>query len=207
MSKWFSEKRASMLAEILKGICILMTFLALLTTVMVLMGRMQIHLYTPETFYNDALLLEKNHEATSRFMFVNLSHLEVHLHTANSGGKIDIVTYLCTVLMGVATVVPMGYAFFKMSRFFGNIAKGSVFSASNASLLLNGGLVLLAGSLLAPLLSLLVLSPIANKLTSNVISISASFNLTALFAGAILLVMAYVFHYGIYLQDEADHTL
>lgn len=207
MARLMNKKRASKLAEMLQGICFFMTGLAILTVVFILIGRMEVRLTTPEGHYADALLLEKDHSVESRFMFANLSDLDIYLNTRFTDGHLDVVTIVGIMIMALATVVPLGYGFYLIGRFFGNVSKGNVFVPSNASLLMRCGGVLVVAALIAPLLNGFAIPAFINLMSANDISVNASINFLALFGGAILLVMAYVFHYGIYLQNEADHTL
>lgn len=207
MGRWLSAKRAHHIAVVLQSVCYLMTFLALLTIVLVLLGRVEVNLTTPAGHYQNALLLEKDHEATTRFLIASLSNQQVYLNMIGTDGSVDIATWLGIALIGTLRVLPIGLCFFWMSRFFGNLSQGRVFIASNADILLYSGGLLVAGGLLVPFLNGLVLPWVINQFSANVLSISANLDMSSLFIGAGLLVMAYVFHYGIYLQDEADHTL
>ncbi|MBP1903750.1 hypothetical protein J2Z32_000362 [Paenibacillus turicensis] len=207
MRKFMTAKRANELARFLQRTCVLMVGLAVIVFLLVLFGRMQLTLITPQGHFADAMLAEKNHNSDSRFGFTNLSDLQIYLRAIATGGEVQVLTYIGIVIMGFMVIIPGAYAFFLMAIFFGNIAKGNVFTSSNASLLLQGGIVLVACSIITPILNAYIIPPIINKFTSNVISTAVGIDFTQLFAGAILLIMAYVFHYGIYLQDEADHTL
>lgn len=207
MLKLISPKHANKIAVFLQSICYLMAALAALTIILVVLGRIEVNLNTPTGFFENALLLEQDHTTDSRFLFISLSDLLIHLNTHSSDGEIAVSTLIGVIFMGLASVAPFGYCFLVMARFFGNIAKGNVFISHNASLLQLSGLVLIASALVLPVLNGYVLPSLINTWSTNVISTSVSVNFTELFTGAVLLVMAYVFHYGLYLQDEADHTI
>jgi hypothetical protein len=207
MNKLVTEKRAMKLANILQSICMVMVTLALILTILILLGRINVSVATPDGYFQNTLLVEKDHNTSSRFMFTNLSYLDIHLNTISSGGTVGIVTYVGVVIMNLLVVLPGAYVFFVMASFFRKIAQKEVFTSSNASLLSRGGIVLLSFAFLTPLFNAYIIPSLIHSLSSNVVSTSVSINFIELFAGAILLVMAYVFHYGIYLQDEADHTL
>lgn len=207
LRRLITAQRATKLARTLQRICVLMVGFAVIIFLLVLFGRMQLTLITPQGQFADALLAEKNHVSDSRFGFTNLTNLQINLNAFATSGEVQILTYVGIVIMGFMVVIPGAYGFYLMAIFFGNIAKGNVFTTPNASLLLQGGIVLVVCSIVTPILNAYIVPPIINKLTSNVISTAVQIDFTQLFAGAILLIMAYVFHYGIYLQDEADHTL
>jgi len=199
-----SEKKAHEIAVILQGICWLMTLFAMTVAVLVLLGRVEVSLTTPAGHYEGVLLLEKDHNVTSRFLFTQISDQKVFLQTE---GTVGFVTWLAISLIGIVRVFPMGFCFFLLTGFFKNISEGKVFVAPNANILLNSAGALIIASLITPILNAFVFPLLINHFTANRLTISVSPNFTGLFFGAVLLVMAYVFHYGIYLQDEADHTL
>lgn len=199
-----SAKNAHRIAVILQSICWLMAFFAMAVVVLVLLGRVEITLSTPTGRYEGALLLENDHNVTSRFLFTKISDQRVFLQT---DGTVGFITWLTISLVGIVRVFPLGFCFFLLTGFFKNISEGKVFEKNNANILMNSGFVLIVASLVTPILNVFVFPALNNHLTANRLSLSVSGNFTELFFGAVLLVMAYVFHYGIYLQDEADHTL
>lgn len=199
-----SEKNARRVAVILQTVCCLAVILALMVAVLVLLGRVELRLSTPQGYFNNALLIEKDHAATSRALIVKLSGHSLFLHIQE---KLDFITWLGIALIGITRVFPMGYCFFVLAGFFKNIAAGEVFVLKNARILLRAGMVLIISSLLIPLLNGFVFLGLINALSANNLSIAINSGLSDLFFGGILLVMSYVFHYGIYLQDEADHTV
>lgn len=207
MRKLMTAERANGLARVLQTVCMLMVVLAVLISVSVLFGRVKVTMSTPEGYYEHALLLEEDHNADFRFLYAGLSDLNIHLDTTATGGEIAIMTYFGIVIMSLSVIIPGAYTFFLMALFFGNIAKGKVFTIANASLLRKGGIILLIGTIIPPIFNAFVIPPLVNYFTANDIGTGTDMSFTQLFAGAILLIMAYVFHYGIYLQDEADHTL
>ena len=203
-----NEKNAHKIAVVLQWICAFMAFLAVIIGVMALLGRLEItFLTTPEGYQGHGLMFEKDHSATTRFFTVRLNNPKINLNTAGSGGEIGFITWLAISLIGIAKVFPMGFAFYLMSKFFKNISETKVFVTENAKLLLKSGTVMALSCFAVPILSTFVLPAMVNNLTANVLRASTSPNMTEIFYGAILIVMAYVFHYGIYLQEEVDYTL
>ena len=207
MQQLLRGKRANTLAQVLQGICYLLVALAVMTMTLVAIGRMQVDMMTPLGYFDHALLIEKDHATNSRFLFASLSDLSIQVNTINADGNVHWLTWLGVAGMGFLTVAPIGYCFYLMARFFGHISRDKVFDAANAKLLLRGGIVLVAAAIAVPLLNGYLLPALINAFTANVISTAVSMNVTSLFVGLVLLVMAYVFNHGLYLQREADYTL
>jgi hypothetical protein len=204
MQYLISEKHAHRMAVILRSVCFLITIFSVLVITLVLLGRVELSMATPDGVYDRALLLEKDHSVTSRFLFTKLSSQTVFLRMH---GNVGFVSWLFISLMGIFRVLPLGLCFFFLSRFFRNISEGRVFFAPNANLLLRCGVLLITSFFLVPIFNGFILPYLHNRFSPNRLTLSVSPDFTALFIGIVLLVMAYVFHYGIYLQDEADHTL
>lgn len=200
-----SERNAQSIAILLQGICYFVTAVALAGAVLVVLGRVEMDITTPSGHYDRALLVEQDREATARFLFTRISEQDVYLtlKTETAG----FFTRLCVALMGLVQAVPAGFCFFFLAGLFRNIAEGRVFVARNAAIFFRSGLILVIASLAGPVLEGLVLPWLINRFTEDRILLSLSVNYTALFFGFVLLVAAYVFHYGIYLQDEVDHTV
>lgn len=200
-------KHASKLAQLLQGLCYFLVGLAVLSVILILFGRMEVDMTLPEGHYSNALLLEKDHSVESRVFLIDLSFLDIHVDTRPADGKTELVTIVGIIIMSLATLAPHGYSFYLIARFFGNVANGNVFVPVNATLLLRCGTVFVAAALIAPILNGFAMPAIINLVTDNHVSTNASIDFISLIGGVAALVMAYVFHYGIYLQNEADHTL
>jgi len=91
--------------------------------------------------------------------------------------------------------------------FFGNVVEERVFVTSNAALLLRTGCVLLAASLIGPLLNAYMVPWLVSVFSANTLSVGVQLDLSQMVFGAVLLVAAYIMYYGIELQDEVDHIL
>lgn len=81
------------------------------------------------------------------------------------------------------------------------------FAAENANRLTNMGVVMLISSFLANVIQATVVFVIISTLNIPNIDVNYSLNLTMLLMGLLLLILAGVFRYGSYLQDEVDSTL
>lgn len=202
-----SEKNAHAIAVLLQYICYVWAFFAAAVMLLILLGRVQLNMTTPTGHYDNALLVEQDHSAASRSLYTPISNQPVFLIIHNADGAVSFATWLGIVLIGAVRVLPLGYCALRFSAFFKNIAANKVFITHNANILLGGGIVLLASALAAPVINGLLFPLLIRLLTSDQLIIPVSVNEGPLFFGAALLIMAYVFHYGIYLQDEADHTL
>lgn len=207
MNKWISEKHANKIAIVLQVICGLLALLAVVTIVLALLGRVQMVISAPGGVYERALLLESDHTVSSRAMFTTFKNTQMRLNTINSGGVVDFVTWFGVALISVGNILPAGLCWLLMNGFFKNIAQGKVFMEDNAKILQRSGQVLGISALVVPLLNGYGFPWMVNTFSSNQLYIGQNIDVTALLVAAILLVMAYVFSYGIYLQDEADHTL
>jgi hypothetical protein len=203
MKFWMTEKRAHNIAVLLQAICVIMLLLAAFTVVLMVLGRIQVSLTTPEGHFERALLAEKDHSVRSRALYYN----PVEDITLQTDSAISPLARIILPLMGLLRVFPFGFVFFQMSRFFANLAVGEVFVRPNAQLLLQSGAVMVIFSVITPILNAFVLPALLDVFTDNELWVAAQANFTSPFFGAVLLVAAYVFHYGIYLQDEADHTI
>ena len=109
-----SEKNARRTAVLLQRICYLIAFLAIISIVLVLLGRMELNLTTPEGHYEHVLLLEKDHNATSRFLSVSLSGQDLFLNTE---GSVGFITWMLISLIGIVKVFPIGFSFFLLAKF------------------------------------------------------------------------------------------
>lgn len=199
-----SDKNARRIAILLQSICFLMTFLVLAVMILVLLGRVEINISSPSGYYERALLLEKDHTVTSRIFLADISDQEVYLHLKEN---VDFITWLSIALIGITRVLPLGLCFFMLAKFFRNISEGKVFEIANAKVLLKSGTVLMIAFFAVPILCKWAFPQLIRIFSENELQLSFSYNFSYLFFGTILLVMAYVFRYGIYLQDEVDHTL
>ena len=202
-----NEKNAHKIAVILQKVCVLYIFLAVFSIVLVLLGRMEIpFMQTPDGNYNNAILFESDHNERIRAFSVRLSSMGMRLYMVESGGKVGFITWLVISMIGIVNVLPMGVCIYMMAKFFKNISESKVFVTGNANILLKGGAVLAVSFVAEPLL-IALLPEIVNSFTANELFLTAEMNFMYLFGGAVLIVMAYVFHYGIYLQEEVDYTL
>jgi len=202
-SFFLSKTTAHHFARCLKIFCYIVFFIGVFASVLILLGRVEVNLAMPEKYFENALLFEKDRAATSRFFFATpFDHLHLSVHD-----KVGFATWLCIALMGLVKILPFTVCSYFMAGFFKNISLDKVFVFSNANILLYNGIILSVSSILHPILNAFLFPSILTLFSKNRISVSTQPDLMGIFMGITLLIAAYVFHYGIYLQDEADHTL
>lgn len=204
LSTLLEKRYAHGFAKALQVLCYLLLVFMLVSAVLMLLGRMQVDLVTPQGRYENAILLEKDHATTTRLMTMRLSEAKLHLEIETGVG---FITWLGVALIGLLRILPLAWCFLLFARFFRNIQEDRVFVPENANLLLRSGIIWLYGVLIWPLLAAFLIPAVVNALSANTLSVSATLNVSGLFVGTILLVSAYIMRYGISLQDEVDHTI
>ncbi len=104
-------------------------------------------------------------------------------------------------------VLPLAFAFWLLSRIFSNIQQGQIFTEQNASYLLGYGLLQIFAAVFVPVIKGLICW-LVNLVSDGQLSVSTGQAMfKTLVPGIGFLVAAYIIHYGVYLQDEVDHTL
>jgi len=206
LSKLVQKKVARRFASALQILCWLMMLLAGLSIVLALLGRVEVALNTPQGYYENALLAAEDPGASTRLFFIKLSGHDIRLTVTVDGG-IGAAAWMGVALLCIIRLAPIGVCFFCMACFFGNVVEERVFVTSNAALLLRTGCVLLAASLIGPLLNAYMVPWLVSVFSANTLSVGVQLDLSQMVFGAVLLVAAYIMYYGIELQDEVDHTL
>jgi hypothetical protein len=96
---------------------------------------------------------------------------------------------------------------FEIKRILKSVLQDNPFKLGNSKNLTVIGAVLIVGSFIIPFLEGKTISAIIRALHINGINFSFSIDGTMLFSGIIVLILAGVFKYGSYLQEEVDSTL
>lgn len=198
-----SDKNARRLITSLRVLCVLTFGFLCVFALLIVLGRVEVNLVLPTGTFERAPLLGRDSEV-SRFLYATIGGHHIRVVALH---PVDWATRLGIALIGLLHVAPIAYCFFTLTRFFTNIGARQVFTSANANLLLRSGCVLASTALVFPLLSAYVIPPLVNLMSTNQLSIGVTFDLSRLFFGIVLLVAAYIFHYGLYLQEEADATL
>ncbi|MCL2409269.1 MAG: DUF2975 domain-containing protein [Oscillospiraceae bacterium] len=124
-----------------------------------------------------------------------------------TNGQFDIATRIGLFVMFAVGSIPQMIGFWVLGRVLGNVRKGSIFTDRNARYLLFFGLVRVLAVVLPFILQLIV--GIANSFSrfSEIQILMRARLFDNAVSGIAFIVAAYIIHYGIHLQDEADHTL
>lgn len=205
ITSFFAKENAGRFASFLKFVSYFACFFFGVSIILILLGRVQMTIVTPTEVYERALLLEQDYGAQSRFLFVDIAGYDL---TLTLQGGVDFVTWLSVALLTLVKMFPMAFCFFFLIRFFGNIEEGRVFVKENGNFLWYNGIALLIATVLGPIMKYFIVPLLMQSFSENILRFSITDNfLTIWFYSAFFLVGSYVFHYGLYLQEEADHTL
>lgn len=205
MDKLASAPLAKGAAQCMRCICYLIMAFFILCLALSCMGRQSFTLHTGGDVYDGAIYAETDHEAQSRMFTVGTKD-DVHVWT-NSEGVVDPRTQAGLCLIHALQIVPLILAYWMLSRVFSNVHSGQIFVQDNARYLLYYGLLQCLVCLVVPWLKML-LCTLINQLSTSRMTLSTGHGLLeALIPGIACVVAAYIIHYGIYLQDEVDHTL
>lgn len=198
-----SEQNAKTTARALKFVCYMAMLFLVFCMIVSAIGRQTFILQTSTGTYDNAIYAEESHDWTSRGLTVYIGD-EIRVTTDQ---KIDFITHVGMSAMYFIAVAPMIICFWLLAKVFDNIGKGYIFTEQNANFLLYYGLIGIVNAFASPFIKLFICY-FANLFTDSKISISTGSNsVTQLFPHVAFLVAAYIIHYGVNLQDEADHTL
>ena len=202
-----NQRTAQKTASFMKVICHLAMVLFTLMLLLSFFGRLQYNLSFQSENYPHAIYAEENHDFTSRSFTVK-SQDDLRVHTTATDGKIALSTYATIVLILSLNIIPLIFAFWFLSKVFGNVSKGDIFIKKNAHYLLYYALIQATVAIVAPFVKLLIVGIANNVLISDRISLGTRSNmLNQLIPSIAIFVAAYIISYGVHLQDEADHTL
>jgi len=123
-------------------------------------------------------------------------------------GKIMIKPFLEDFFGWIAVAALMtAMILFEIKRILKSVIQDNPFKKGNSRNLTVIALVLIIGSCILPFLEARVVSEIIRVLQIANINFSYSVDSTMMFSGIIVLILAGVFQYGNYLQEEVDSTL
>ena len=206
INKLLNQRTAQKTASFMKVICSLVMVLFVLMLLLSFFGRLQYNLSIGNENYPHAIYAEENHDFSSR-SFTVYDQDDLRIRTVTEGGKIELLSYIAITLMFSISIVPMIFAFWFLSKVFGNVAKGEIFTQKNAHYLLYYGMLQATVAVVVPFVKLLIVQ-IANMLVTDRISLATGTNmLNQLIPSIAIFVAAYIISYGVHLQDQADHTL
>ncbi len=203
--KFANEKLAKSAAGAMKAVCYFVIGFYVLCFALGLLGRQTFVLHTKTGSYGRAIYAEEVHSAHSRNMTVSMGD-DIHVWT-DDNDQIEPTVHIGLTLMYAVHVLPMAFAFWLLSRIFSNIQQGQIFTEQNATYLLGYGLLQIFATVFVPVIKGLICW-LVNLVSDGQLSISTGQAMfKTLVPGIGFLVAAYIIHYGVYLQDEVDHTL
>lgn len=203
-SKLINERFAKSASRFMRFVCYAVMLMFVLCLGLSFMGRQSFTLSTNTDYYENAIYAEEDHDPHSRGLTV---HLSDSIHVWSNDDQIDPVIQVGLSLMYAVNTIPLIFAFWFLSRVFGNISDGQIFTQENASYLLYYGVIQFSVALFVPFIKLLICY-LTNLIADGRISIgTGSDMLNNLIPSIAFLVAAYIIHYGTHLQDEVDHTL
>lgn len=149
------------------------------------------------------------------FNMANLEHINIQftniMYEINGGfftGIANVKNLL--LLLGLVGLVNLGFVQFimiELKKLVASVREEMPFKASNAMILRNMGIVFLIASVVVSLANAWLMMTAINTFDVYQATINFSINLQYLFMGVLVLILAYVFSYGSFLQEEHDQTI
>ncbi len=149
------------------------------------------------------------------FNMANLEHINVQftniMYQINGGfftGIVNIKSLLLLLLF--AGMINLGFYLFIMihiKKLVGSVRNNVPFEKSNAIILRNLGIGYLIASVLVSVVNSWLMVSAVNTFDVINTTVNFSIDLQYVFIGVIILILAYVFSYGSYLQQEHDTTI
>lgn len=115
--------------------------------------------------------------------------------------------FFTALIASIPAFVILALIFSNLAGILKTVEVEKPFAPENAKRLTVMGVVLLASSVLVNVLQAAVVYVMVTTLDITNIDINYNINTTMLFMGLLLLILAGIFRYGNYLQDEVDSTL
>lgn len=203
--KLTNERFARSAARLMKYICYFVICFYVLGTFLSILGRQTFFLHTKTGTFERAIYAEETHDFDSRGMTVSTGD-DIHVWT-NQNDQIDPIVQIGLSFLYAIHALPMAFACYLLSRVFSNVDQGQIFTQQNSTYLLYYGVIQFAVAVFVPWIKLLICR-LVNLMANGRMSISTGqAMLQMLLPGIAFIVAAYIIHYGVYLQDEVDHTL
>jgi hypothetical protein len=125
-----------------------------------------------------------------------------------TNGQIMIKSFLQTLFMYIAFgALMVSVILFEVKGILNTVIADNPFEKGNSVKLTVIALVLVLESVIAPFLEERIVKTIIQMLQINNINVSYAMDGNLLFTGILILILAGVFQYGNYLQEEVDSTL
>lgn len=205
IQKLTNEQFARSAARLMKYICYFVICFYVLGTLLSFMGRQTFFLHTKTGPFERAICAEEDHDFDFRGMTVSTGD-DIHVWT-NQNDQIDPVIQIGLSFLYAIHALPMAFACYLLSRVFSNIDQGLIFTQKNSTYLLYYGVIQFSVAVFVPWIKLLICQ-LVNFVSNGRMSISTGQAMLQMLLPSIaFIVAAYIIHYGVYLQDEVDHTL
>jgi hypothetical protein len=139
---------------------------------------------------------------------VSINNILYELSGDTLSGIVNVKTILL-VGAGVA-FINLGfvqYIILTVRKLVTNIKDDQPFDQQNTILLKNLAIGFLIASVVLSILNSVFFTVVMNQLEIAEMNVNYTINTTYLFMGILIFILAYVFDYGSYLQEEYDHTI
>ena len=201
IQRLLNESFAKKSALFMRYVCYIIIVFMALGIILSCMGRLTFSLHSNFGTFEHAIYAEENHQPHSRSFIIHTKD-DIHVWT-NTDDQIYLFTHIGLSAMFALETIAIMIAYWLLSY----IHKGKIFTETNAHYLLLYGLLQFLVALFVPFIKLL-LCTLISLVSSNTITIATGQDmLSSLIPSIAFIVAAYIIHYGIYLQDEVDHTL
>ncbi len=115
---------------------------------------------------------------------------------------------LAMLLMGIVNVGFVQFIMIYVKKLLGNVKDAKIFDTGNAVILKVLGYGFLTASIILPIFTSMAMLTVANMLDIfQDVGYNFSIQWSHVFMGGLILILAYVFSYGSYLQEEHDLTV
>lgn len=149
------------------------------------------------------------------FDLANLEQMSVQVfgldYDLTALGLTGVVNIKRVVIAGIfALLINLGFYQFVqvlLKKVMSNIRNQHPFNPTNVTYLKYMGIGFLVASLLLPIFNSVFFVQVMNTLDLFDVDVNASLNFQSLYMGVIILILAYIFDYGSYLQEEHDMTV
>ena len=149
------------------------------------------------------------------FNLANLENIDVQafnvLYDIADGRFTGIVNVKWLVVLILVVLTSNGvflqFIQIQLKRVMKNVREKNPFSEDNANFLKTMGIAFLISAVVLPMLNSWLLMTTVNLFDIYEASVNFSLNLQAVFMGLLILILAYIFNYGAYLQEEHDMTV
>ena len=200
MRKLLSEPVAKKAAVFMTFICYFVMLFLAFGMVLSLLGRQTFILHTGGEVWDAAILAAQYSNWTWSGPFTGMA-CEIRIF---ANDEIDIAARIGLSIAYAANAIPAIISFWFLARVFGNVAKGKIFTEQNALFILYFGLLRIAAAVFVPFANLGVIG-LANRLSGNGIYIATGQDMfNSLIPNIAFIVAAYIIHYGVKLQGEAE---